>query len=78
MGVLFGIFHLSIYRIVPTALFGIVITYAVIRSGSIFVGMLLHMLNNGAMVLLVNERWPDPIMQFSRNGSALTLTPDAS
>ena len=49
-GVLFGLMHIDFIRIIPTTCLGIVIAYAVYKSGSIFVGMLMHFLNNGLLV----------------------------
>ncbi|MCK5799010.1 MAG: CPBP family intramembrane metalloprotease [Deltaproteobacteria bacterium] len=51
-GVLFGLFHLSIYRFVPTAVLGVVLALIALRSGSIYPSMLFHALNNGAAILL--------------------------
>ncbi len=42
VGLLFGVFHLSIYRFLPTALLGMLITYAVIETGSILTGVIIH------------------------------------
>lgn len=42
--------HIDFIRIIPTTCLGIVIAYAVYKSGSIFVGMLMHFLNNGLLV----------------------------
>ncbi len=50
--VLFGVFHLSIYRFAPTALIGMSITYAVFRTRSLWIGMLMHFLNNGLAIAL--------------------------
>lgn len=53
-GVVFGAFHLSFeapLRFLPTAWLGIVITWAVLRSGSLWTGVLMHFLNNAAIVL---------------------------
>ena len=58
VGALFGVFHLSIYRFVPTALLGIVLTYLVVRSGSIFAGVLVHALNNGLAILMASDYAP--------------------
>lgn len=52
---LFGLAHSSIHRLAPTALLGVFFGYLVLRSGSVFVGMLAHMLNNGLAVLFVHE-----------------------
>jgi membrane protease YdiL (CAAX protease family) len=47
VGLLFGAFHLSIYRFLPTALLGMLITYAVIETGSILSGVIIHFGVNG-------------------------------
>jgi len=48
---LFGLVHLSIYRILPTALLGIAAGGLVYISGSIFPAMALHTCYNGLVVL---------------------------
>lgn len=56
-GVVFGAFHLSggtVVRFLPTAWLGIVIAWAVLRSRSLWVGILMHFLNNGAIVVLAS------------------------
>lgn len=50
-GVLFGAFHLDPLRFLPTALLGTAISWAVLQSGSLFPGMLMHFFNNGLSVL---------------------------
>lgn len=42
VGLLFGFFHLSIYRFAPTALLGMVITFAVLRTRSILPAVIIH------------------------------------
>ena len=69
-GLVFGAFHLSFetaIRFLPTAWLGIVISWAVLRTGSIWVGSLMHLLNNGTIVLLASV----PAFQ------ALIANPDA-
>ncbi len=56
-GILFGLMHIDFIRLIPTTCLGIVIAYAVYKSGSIFVGMLMHFLNNGIAVLCMH--YPD-------------------
>jgi len=51
---LFGIVHASIYRLLPTAFLGLLMGYAVWKSGSILAGMVVHVLNNGLIVVLVH------------------------
>lgn len=45
-GAVFGLFHVSLFRIVPTAFLGVVLALVVLRSGSILPAMLWHFLNN--------------------------------
>jgi sodium transport system permease protein len=67
-GVVFGAFHLSFetaIRFLPTALLGMLIAWAVWRTGSIWVGVLMHFLNNASIVALtstpaVREVFSDP------------------
>ncbi|GMV06965.1 MAG: hypothetical protein AMXMBFR53_32400 [Gemmatimonadota bacterium] len=56
-GVIFGAFHFSVdtpIRFLPTAWLGIVIAWAVLRSGSVWTGVLMHFVNNGAIVVLAS------------------------
>ena len=67
-GVLFGLFHVSFetaFRFLPTAWLGMVLALAVWRSGSIWVGVAMHFLNNGAIVVMASspflrEKLADP------------------
>jgi membrane protease YdiL (CAAX protease family) len=45
-GMIFGLFHFTLFRIGPTAFLGMVITAITLMTGSIFPGMLLHLGNN--------------------------------
>ncbi len=51
-GVLFGVFHLSIYRFFPTFTLGLVLAYIALRSGSLYPCILFHFLNNGCAVVV--------------------------
>jgi membrane protease YdiL (CAAX protease family) len=56
-GVVFGAFHLSFetpVRFLPTAWLGIVIAWVVLRSGSLWSGVLMHLFNNGIIVVLAS------------------------
>ncbi|MCA9791611.1 MAG: CPBP family intramembrane metalloprotease [Candidatus Eremiobacteraeota bacterium] len=46
VGLIFGLFHMSIYRILPTAFIGTLLTAVALLTGSIFPGMLAHVGNN--------------------------------
>ncbi len=50
-GLLFALFHLSIYRLLPTFLLGAVLALTAMRTGSILPAMLFHLLNNAAAIL---------------------------
>lgn len=53
VGVLFGIMHLNFIRIVPTAMLGILFTYCALETGSIWVSVFMHFLNNGFAVCVM-------------------------
>jgi membrane protease YdiL (CAAX protease family) len=56
-GVVFGAFHLSFetpVRFLPTAWLGIVLAWTVLRTRSVWTGVLMHFLNNGAIVLMAS------------------------
>jgi sodium transport system permease protein len=53
-GAVFAVFHLSLHRFLPIFLLGWAISYLVWKSGSIFTGIILHLLNNGVAGVLVN------------------------
>ena len=67
-GLVFGAFHLSFetaIRFLPTALLGMLIAWAVWRTGSIWVGVLMHFVNNASIVVLTSapelrEAFSDP------------------
>ena len=46
-GLLFGALHLSIVRLIPLTVLGMLWALAVQRSGSILPGMIMHLINNG-------------------------------
>ncbi|MDP8220108.1 MAG: ABC transporter permease subunit/CPBP intramembrane protease [Candidatus Stygibacter frigidus] len=58
-GVLFGIFHLDFFRLLPAALMGIWLGYLLIKTKSIFITMLAHALHNSSTVVL--SKWGDQI-----------------
>ena len=70
VGLLFGLFHLSVHRVVPTAVLGIAITYAAVRSGSIFPAMLMHLLHNTTVLLAGTGNLPGPVLALFDNAEA--------
>lgn len=65
-GLLFGLAHASIYRLLPTFFLGVLFGYAVWKTGSLWAGVICHALNNGLMALLARSR--ETIEQFGLSG----------
>ena len=55
-GALFGLFHLDLYRLLPTTVLGILLSWIALESGSIVPSMLAHFCNNAILVLLAHSR----------------------
>lgn len=53
--VIFGAFHMSLVKLIPTAMLGACFAYIVYRSGSIYIGMTLHFINNAFLMLQMKE-----------------------
>jgi sodium transport system permease protein len=51
-GVLFGLYHLDLWRLLPTALLGIGLSLVALETGSIVPSMLAHFTNNACLVVL--------------------------
>ena len=51
-GIAFGLFHQYIEQLLYTALFGMLITYIMLRTGCIWYGVIIHFVNNGISVFL--------------------------
>ncbi len=56
-GAIFGLFHVSLFRIIPTGVLGIALAAVVIRTGSIYPAMLWHFLNNAMAILPAELGW---------------------
>jgi membrane protease YdiL (CAAX protease family) len=46
MGVIFGVFHLDLYRFLPTAVLGMAMTYIMLETRNILLPILFHFINN--------------------------------
>jgi len=53
VGILFGAIHLDPYRFLPVTLLGVLFGYLVVRTGSIFTGMVAHATNNSIPLLIL-------------------------
>jgi len=54
VALILGIFHMSIFRILPTALIGLYLTFIVYRTGSIYLSIIGHSLNNGLALMIIS------------------------
>ncbi len=54
--VIFGVFHLSLVKILPTGMLGACFAYVAYTSGSIYIGMFLHFFNN--LVSAISMKYP--------------------
>src|SRR5690606_13806402 len=64
VGLLFGLFHLSIFRIIPTGFLGVILTFLTIATGSIIPSILLHTANNAVLVLVARYQLESQMEQF--------------
>ncbi|HVV17633.1 MAG TPA: ABC transporter permease subunit/CPBP intramembrane protease [Polyangia bacterium] len=58
-GILFGIYHVDVWRLVPTAVLGIGLSAIALASDSILPSMLAHFTNNACIVLLARAHADD-------------------
>lgn len=57
VGGVFGMFHVSLFRLVPTAWLGVVMASVVLLTGSIYPAMLWHFLNNAIAIVPQEQGW---------------------
>ena len=57
VGVIFGFFHVSLWRIVPTAFLGTLLAAVVLLTGSTYPAMLWHALNNACALIPAELGW---------------------
>jgi len=50
VAVLFGIFHLDIYRFLPTAILGFAMTYLMLKTGNFLLPVFYHFINNAVSI----------------------------
>jgi sodium transport system permease protein len=60
VGVIFGLFHVSLFRIIPTAYLGVILATVVVLTGSILPAILWHTLNNALVLVPASLGWLDP------------------
>ncbi|TNE45170.1 MAG: CPBP family intramembrane metalloprotease [Deltaproteobacteria bacterium] len=70
---LFGAYHLSIYRLLPTTLLGIMLGWICYRSGSIIPAILVHALNNAMALFLSSPSTPKTLQTIAAEPTTLAL-----
>ncbi len=60
VGILFGLYHLRLSQVVPLSLLGIYMGFAVWATGSLWAGVIVHLLNNGFAVAVAAFARQDP------------------
>lgn len=52
VAVLFGLYHMSLVKFIPTGFLGLMLCYVVYKTGSIYPAMLIHFINNAISVFI--------------------------
>ena len=68
-GVAFGFFHLRFSQAVPLVLIGIYLAYLAWQTGSVWIPVLIHLVNNAAMVLLATQTGGEGMLSDFESGA---------
>lgn len=60
--IIFGAFHMSLVKLIPTALLGMALAAAMLSCRSIYISMVLHFMNNAWSVLIM--KFPEQIGNY--------------
>ncbi|HEX3694798.1 MAG TPA: ABC transporter permease subunit/CPBP intramembrane protease [Polyangia bacterium] len=58
-GLLFGLYHVDVWRLLPTGVLGVILSLVALESESILPSMLTHALNNACLIVLAHLHWDD-------------------
>jgi sodium transport system permease protein len=72
-GVLFGILHGDVWRLLPTTLLGTLLSWVALTTGSIVPAMVIHAINNGSLVTLGYFGWDQAAERLPAWVEVLTL-----
>jgi membrane protease YdiL (CAAX protease family) len=72
-GVLFGLFHLDLYRLLPATVLGTLLGLIVLECGSIVPAMLAHFCNNAILVILAHHGLDRRMESLSHRSLTLIL-----
>jgi sodium transport system permease protein len=73
VGAVFGLFHVALFRILPTAYLGVLLAATVLMTGSIYPAMLWHFLNNAIGLAPAQLGWVDETTEIPLWGFAAAL-----
>jgi sodium transport system permease protein len=65
-GALFGLFHLDLWRLIPTGLLGVALSLIALECDSIVPAMLTHFINNACLVVMAHLETADSPADMSR------------
>ncbi len=74
----FGLLHMSMVRLMPTAAFGVVLAYAALTSGSLVASMVIHLVNNAIAVALASGALPEVVSLLTDYPKSTTAVAAAS
>ena len=69
-GALFGLYHVDVWRLVPTGLLGVLLSLIALEQDSIVPAMVTHFINNASLVVLVYWGKADTAGGMSRSAQA--------
>jgi sodium transport system permease protein len=72
-GLLFGLFHLDVYRLIPTTILGTLLGWIALECGSIVPSMLAHFCNNAILVTLARTRIDQRMESLSHRAVTLMV-----
>ena len=73
VGIIFGLFHFTLFRIGPTAFLGVILTVIAMLTGSVFPGIILHVLNNSFALWAGDHGWPLGRLESWHYGAATVI-----
>jgi sodium transport system permease protein len=77
-GVLFGMFHLDVYRLLPTVTLGVLLSWVALESGSLVTSMVAHFLNNAVLVTLAMSGLEQRLSHLGRPAGVVVLALSAT
>jgi hypothetical protein len=63
-------FHLDVWRLLPTTLLGILLSWVAFESRSLYPSMIVHLINNGMLVTLSSMKVDERLGKLGRGASA--------